>query len=631
MDSIAARLLRFSGIAGPSVGANSLVPPSSVTPQGKALIDAEFQKAGQVADPNAWASYAGYMRRAVTFEAQLQQWEEMAGWDLIAAALTEIVDEATQTDATSPGTLWYECNDRKFEEELNTMLETIGVEDLLPSQVWHTAGLGNCFEKLEYSPGEGVLGMHFCHPLEMRRFWLQKSRKCIGFKWSKESPDKNSLFTSSKEGGGEIERIATGTDKNTEALWYPWDFMHIRRMYRMRDTEHGESIFDEAQGIYKKLRMALDQMVVYRSNIQPDRYVVNIDVQEQVPVEQMRTVQRWKQALRSSLSFGSGDNGNPNDFKSFYNPLALDTVLWMAQPKGFTHTVEKLAGTTQVPDVYDIELLTNLFFSIIGMPRSWIGAGGSGGGGDSGGASPASGKALLAQDMRFLRKIKAIRRPIRNSYTWLGYFHALLKGKNVEDLTIRAKMSDIGSLEDQMRMEVLRSQAETLDALSNVMEKYQLPREAWIELLFKKYMHLPDEVVNIMVTALPEIGPNVGENKKPAPSTAALLQEVSRTLTSAGISDQHILKNIYEAAEGKRTEEDRYPASKWTKAKVLQLPEMKTGDIIQSSYQNANEPLKVTIQDGPSASARKKVAVGNIMESDNASHSAARAFQRFKV
>jgi len=31
----------------------------------------------------------------------LQLWDEMASWDLLAAALVEIVDEATQADANS--------------------------------------------------------------------------------------------------------------------------------------------------------------------------------------------------------------------------------------------------------------------------------------------------------------------------------------------------------------------------------------------------------------------------------------------------------------------------------------------------------------------------------------------------
>jgi hypothetical protein len=47
------------------------------------------------------------MRRPVTFDAMLQLWDEMAGWDLMAAALVEIVDEATQTDQNSPATIWY--------------------------------------------------------------------------------------------------------------------------------------------------------------------------------------------------------------------------------------------------------------------------------------------------------------------------------------------------------------------------------------------------------------------------------------------------------------------------------------------------------------------------------------------
>src|SRR5208283_4758030 len=202
-------------------------------------------------------------------------------WDLMAAALVEIVDEATQADQNSPAKLWFQCNDRDFEDDLNGML-------------------------------------------------------------------------------------------------------------------------------------------------------LNLDTEDQAPIDQMKTVQRWKMTLRSKLSFGLNNQGStgmtdqltdPVGFQAFYNAWSLDTILWVAKPTGFEHAIEKLQGTQNIPDVYDIELLTDLFYSIIGMPRSWFGAKS----GSAGGDQAMSGKALLAQDMRFLRKIKSIRSPIINCYTWLGYFHAVLK------------------------------------------------------------------------------------------------------------------------------------------------------------------------------------------------------------
>jgi hypothetical protein len=531
-NTTATSLLKYLGLIGTSGHPTGSIVPRAGTPSADQELFREFREAGRVANPDVWSRFNSYMRRPVTFDAMLQLWDEMAGWDLMAAALVEIVDEATQTDQNSPATLWYQCNDREFEDELNGMLVNCGVEDLIPSQVYYVASLGNHFEKLEYAPGEGVMGLSFIHPMDIRRYWLERNRRVVGFRWTGHKPSKEAAFVH-PDNRTPIERVALSDGSDTEELWYPWDMLHFRRMYRLRISEHGEPIFDEAQGIYKKMRLAIDQMVVHRAQVQPDRYVINIDTKDQPPMEQMRTVQRWKQTLRSKISFGLANQGStgqtqdltdPMGFQAFYNAWSLDTILWVAKPSGFEHTIEKLQGTQNIPDVYDIELLTDLFFSIIGMPRSWLGGKGGAGGGDQ----PMSGKALLAQDMRFLRKIKGIRRPIISGYTWLGYFHAVLRGKDIRELDIKAMMPPIGSLEDQMKLEMLRQQAEVLDLLADVMAKYALPREAWVETVFKRYLRLPDDVVNLFITALPsEIEePAMESQKKPAPYTHRILREL---------------------------------------------------------------------------------------------------------
>jgi hypothetical protein len=502
--NIGTSLLDYLGMIGTSGERTGSLVPRAQTPQAEQDLWKDFQDSGKIADPDIWTKFNSYLRRPTTFDSMLQMWEEMAGWDLLAAALVEIVDEATQVDANSPATVWFESNDQDFAEELNDMLQRVGTEDIIQSQVYYVAAMGNHFEKIEYAPNEGIIGLSFVHPMEMRRYWLERNRKCIGFRWMGHKPNKEDVFVH-PDNRTPVERVALTDGKNIEDLWYPWDFLHFRRMFRQRITEHGEPIFAEADGIYKKLRIAIDQMVVFRAQVQPDRYAINIDVQDQPPMEQMKTVQRWRQQLRSKLAFGQGNLADqmnaPSDFSSYYNALALDTILYLAQPKGFNNSIMKLPGTVNVPDVYDIELLTDLFYSIIGMPRSWFGARSSDGG--SGGDQAPSGKSLLAQDMRFLRKIKSIRRPIIQCYEWLGYFHAVLRGKNADELDIKVQMPPIGGLEDQMKMEMLRMQAETLDILADVMDKYNLPKEAWVETIFKRYMHLPDEVVNVFITALP--------------------------------------------------------------------------------------------------------------------------------
>jgi hypothetical protein len=366
-------------------------------------------------------------------------------------------------------------------------------------------------------------------------------------------------------------------------------------------------------------------MVVHRAQVQPDRYVINIDVKDQPPMEQVKTVQRWKQALRSKLAFGQaqtpGQAGSvqaPTDFQSFYNAWSLDTILWVAKPKDFQHSVEKLGGTQNVPDVYDIELLTDLFYSIIGMPRSWF----SSKGGDSGGGDGApSGKALLAQDMRFLRKIKSIRRPIINCYTWLGYFHAVLKGKDIRQLDIKAQMPAVGGLEDQMKMEQLQLQAQVLDTLADVMDKYSLPKEAWIEIVFKKYLHLPDEVVNIFITALPAPADPVEveslQNKRSAPRSYRLLREVEEAVKDNpklkmkleqlkslqfGEDPNRVRKQVFESALAQKMHEG-----------ILTIPQLRDLDLIVSSY--GRHPFELKRMKDNESSGRTMITVKPIMES----------------
>lgn len=514
---------------------NSLVrKPDDVRFQNNNLSD--FLKAGQVEGPDVWQQYNLASRRPVTLESQIRLYDEMSNWDLMAAILCEVVEEATQTDNTNPNMLWYECIDKSVESSLNKMLEHIRVEDIIPSQVHHIAAFGNSFDKIEYSVGEGVTGLSYVHPIEVKRYWLKKNRKCIGFSWDGNTPDNEAAFFDSSN--NEIPRVSfAGSGTDVSRLFYPWDFLHLRRMHRTRSTEHGEPIFNDAQGIYKKLRMALDQMTVHRAQVQPDRYALSINCAGQSVIEQYKTVQRMKQSLRSKQSYTdprSGFSGeststeNPTGFSSFYSPWALDTIFCVPQVDGREHAITKLQGTQNIPDVYDIEMLLDLFYDIVGVPRNWFSN-------KEGGENPPSGKALLAQDMKFLRKIKSIRKPIIQGYTWLGKFHnsLLTRSNNGVDLDIRAVMPQIGGLEDQLRLEMLKTNAELLDLLADIMDKYNLPREAWVEVIFDKYLKLPRDIIDVFITALPaELELEDSFQRSPRGNSQVALNEVKKALGS---------------------------------------------------------------------------------------------------
>jgi hypothetical protein len=563
--SVASKLFDIFALTG-----STNLNPFGVTKNTQPEQEQQFRQAGELANPDIWNAYNQAMKQPASMESAYALWDEMAGWDLMAAALNEVVEETVQRDSDSPGSLWYSCNDAKVEEDINNMLRDVRMEDIISSQAWHEVAFGNNFEKIDYEKGQGVKGLSFVHPVAMRRYWLQRNRQCVGYRWMGHTPG--------SEGYGDKSRAKiTISNNSTEDLWYPWDFMHTRRMHRNRTTEHGEPLFVDASSVYKKIRIALDQMVVYRAQIQPDRYVVNIDTKDMPPSESMKTVQRWKQSLRSRMSYGNDKSGLgiAEEFKSFYNAWALDSVLWIAKPREFAHSIEKLAGTTAVPDIYDVELLMGVFFSVLGMPRSWIGVNG----GDT--EKPTSGKALLAQDMRFLRKIKSVRAPLINSYEWLAYFHCALKDQDVSSLKIQAHMSPIGSLEDNLKMEVLKTQVEILNSLGDVMDKYQLPRELWIELVFKRYMKLPADVVNIMLTSLPPEANNQSESIKPRESYSKkkVMEDIVNRL---GPGQEHYADALNDVMSGNLPKIRRSPYRSVNE--VLNYQAINTGDIVSSGW-----------------------------------------------
>ena len=113
-------------------------------------------------------------------------------------------------------------------------------------------------------------------------------------------------------------------------------------------------------------------------------------------------------------------------------------------------------------------------------------------------------------------------------------------------------MTEIGSLEDQLRLEILDKQVDILIKLADVTEKFKLPREVWLELVFKKYMHLPDELVHSFMKALPPEAQQQLESSerhgKPAPREVVLLREIASGMEQKG-AGAAALKHLREAIQ----------------------------------------------------------------------------------
>ena len=76
------------------------------------------------------------------------------------------------------------------------------------------------------------MGLSCVHPLDIRRYWLRMNRRCIGFRWGTERPNSAEDVFVGIDNKTPLERVALANENGVENLWYPWDFLHFRRMYR---------------------------------------------------------------------------------------------------------------------------------------------------------------------------------------------------------------------------------------------------------------------------------------------------------------------------------------------------------------------------------------------------------------
>jgi hypothetical protein len=128
-----------------------------------------------------------------------------------------------------------------------------------------------------------------------------------------------------------------------------------------------------------------------------------------------------------------------------------------------------------------------------------------------------------------------------------------------------------------MKMELLSVQADILSRLADVMAAYNLPKEAWVELIFKRYLRLPDDVVNVFMTALPTPTQGMPMESQVVESNLKKASEAIKSVLDPDKAQISIrIKSAMEASEI-----DNFKPKKYRNASdVLGLTSIRQGDSI---------------------------------------------------
>ena len=409
-----------------------------------------------------------------SFQQQLQDWAEMINYSPIAAAIRIMVEECLQTEASSPATLWAEGGDTETEGQLNEfILSRLMMEDVLRAQFKQVISFGNDFERLHLGP-DGVQGWHFRDVEKVERF-EDEFQRIIGYSDEDEPPSKTP------------ECVIWGDEKDEKRLHKPWDFVHFRLMMDDRKSAYGSSLLKPAVNTYKKLRMAEDQMCIYRMQMQPTRYLVKIDTGTSSVPEMWRMVNAWINRMRSTRMI---DNKTQR-FEPRNDPWAIDDLIVLPTRKDSQTDIRVLVGDKEIPDIMDIQYLLRQLASMLNIPPDYLGAEPAA----NQGLSPKS--PIVMQDLRFQRSIKTVRAVVLQGYDKVCRIHLALINKD-PFLPFRIKMSNIVALESESQLELTGAQADLAMQIIELGTLIHAPNEEWLKMVFTKYFPLPPELVDII-------------------------------------------------------------------------------------------------------------------------------------
>lgn len=436
--------------------------PYNLGPQEKSILSKSGSVGSSLGSMNRDSIqqfYNSFTSPSPNLQTHIHEMQEMAMYELVNPVLETYAEEMTQPDSEKGKTLWFKCSDADVEKDLNLMLKNIGAEDWLQATSYNLAAVGNDFRRVLYKEGEGVVGCTHVPVQEVRRVYDPNTKRLIGFAWDQHEPP-------------ECGTVAIQSKK----FFAPWEFVHFRRLannYAQDETEYGTGILECLFPIYRRIKMSVDSMVMYRNSICPSRLAVTIDTGTKTPIEMAEYLNEYRNLFMNLMSY----DPNNRSYETRYNPMAFDSIIWVPKPKDDQTSLDILPGQDNVPDVPDITTLMKLFFGGSRVPKAYLGFEE-----DSGGLSK---NALCNQDMRFARMVRTLRRPLVAGFLRLAEIHLALKGKNPKDYQIEVEMSRICALEDEIKANILQLQVNVAQQLADLCDKLEIGKREIIELVFR--------------------------------------------------------------------------------------------------------------------------------------------------
>lgn len=383
-----------------------------------------------------------------------RDYEEMDEDDLIASVLDAVAEDATQTDFMTGRIIWVESANKDIEELGNQRLDAWNAEDNAPGICRETAKYGDCFEYLHLARNLGVVAHEYVSP---------------HYVWKYEREGRLAGFT-----------LSAQPEPTPENLLLPWQFVHFMRTTGRRypGVQYGDAWTRPARRLYRKVQMVEDAMILYRIRRAPDRDVYYIDVGDAPPDQQVAIVRMWKRLFKKNISY----DAQTGILRGELNPLSYDEDIFWPTKEGNNSRVDRLNGSSNVGDIFDVELLMNRMFAALRAPKDYFGFGESG--------VFDRGKSLEQQDVRWARGIKSIQRACTRGYARALQIDLALRGVDptLSENRFVVRMCPVSAIDETQRAELYDIRLRAMEGLTRIVSDLEgLNKKAWFRFLLEKF------------------------------------------------------------------------------------------------------------------------------------------------
>jgi hypothetical protein len=421
---------------------------------------------------------------------------------MVGASMELYADYATSWSAMHEASVWVTANSDKYENELNDMLDRIGIEERIYDWAFNVGAYGDLFVRPEAGPGMGVVAVNDNeHPMSVSR--ADYKGQLIGFYWTPNTPNCGGIQSQGQYTGDAFK------------LMPPWDWVHFRLLgakkkrfgtyenqreirsmnivtgentYQLT-TRYGTSLLINALPTYKRLRLAEDSLLMARITRGIIRYIWKLSVDQSSAEAVAALVDQYATMITRARAIDT-DPDNPY-YDSRQNPFgSMEDIFVPVWGDVGNLSYEKVGGEADIRWIVDVEQLRNQLAVSLRTPLSLLG----------GFVKEATGslgsEAIEELDIRFARNARRLQRAIVEGVYRLCQINLAYMNMDPDPTLYNVHMGETSTAEEEAVRESLDKGVDTIGKFIDVAEQAvgegSLDKQKMFDYFSRKILRLED-------------------------------------------------------------------------------------------------------------------------------------------